>query len=81
MMRVDVTRMLAPATLRLGLLAGFLAIAGCSDPARGDKTDDPTLKSMQNSMELYKSKAAPKKGSSASLKTRQGYPTPLKTRR
>ena len=57
MMRVDVTRMPASAALRLGLLAGFLAVAGCSDPASGDKRDDPALKaSMQKSMEIYKSK-------------------------
>ena len=59
MMRVDVTRMPTSAALRLGLIAGFLVVAGCSDPAKGDKSDDPALKaSMQKSMEIYKSKDA-----------------------
>jgi hypothetical protein len=72
MMRVAVPRILAPATLCLGLLAGFLVIAGCSDPARGDKGDDPALKaSMQKSMELYKSKTPPKKGKPAPVNTRR----------
>ena len=62
MMRFDVTRIPASAALRLGLLAGFLAAAGCSEPASGDKRDDPALKaSMQKSMEIYKSKTQAKK--------------------
>ena len=58
----------ASTALRLGLLAGFLAVAGCSEPAPGDKGDDPALKaSMQKSMELYKSKSQAKKGYPAGL--------------
>jgi hypothetical protein len=69
MMRVDVTRMRASAALRLGLLAGFLGVAGCSEPTTGDKSDDPALKaSMQKSMELYKAKSQAKRGSPAASK-------------
>jgi len=83
MIRVDVTRMPASTALRLSLLAGFLAVAGCSDPARGDKSDDPALKSsMQKSMEIYKSKTPPKKVNHPKpTNTRQGYPAPTNTRR
>ena len=57
MIRIDVTRMPASAALRLGLLGGFLAIAGCSDPVAGDKREDAALKtSMEKSLEIYKSK-------------------------
>jgi hypothetical protein len=71
MMRVDVTRMPASAALRLGLLAGFLAVAGCSDSASADKRDDPALKaSMQKSLEIYKAKSQTKKGYPASSKPR-----------
>ncbi len=72
MMRVDVTRMPASAALRLGLLAGFLAAAGCSDPAPTDKRDDPALKaSMQKSMEIYKSKTPAKKASPSTASTQR----------
>ena len=71
MMQGDVTRLPASTALRLGLLAGFLAAAGCSDPATGDKRDDPTLKaSMQKSMEIYKAKSQAKKGYPATSKSR-----------
>ncbi len=64
MTRVDVTGMLVSTALRLGLIVGFLAIAGCSEAPSNDKRDDPALKaSMQKSMEIYKSKSQPKKGS------------------
>ena len=43
MMRIDVTRMPVTAAVRLGLLAGFLVAAGCSEPASTDKRDDPAL--------------------------------------
>jgi hypothetical protein len=63
MTRVGVARMPTLAALGLGLLAGIFAITGCSEPAPGDKGDDPALKaSMQRSMELYKSKSQAKKG-------------------
>jgi hypothetical protein len=63
MSRVEVTRMLVPTAFRSGLLAGFLALAGCSGPPPGDKKDDPALKaSMEKSMELYKSKSQAIKG-------------------
>ena len=53
----------------VALLAGFLAAAGCSDPAATDKSDDPTLKaSMQKSMEIYKSKTQAIKGNPAAAK-------------
>jgi hypothetical protein len=82
MMRVNATRMPASSALRLGLLAGFLAAAGCSDTASGNKSDDPALKSsMQKSMDMYKSKTPPKKTTPAPTKTRQGYPAPTNTRR
>jgi hypothetical protein len=62
MIRVDVARIPASAALRLGLLTGFLAAAGCSEPVPGDKRDDPALKaSMQKSLEIYKSKSQAKK--------------------
>jgi hypothetical protein len=71
MMRIDVTRIPARAALRLGLLAGFLAVAGCSGPVSGNKSDDPALKaSMQKSMEIYKAKAQAKKENPAAAKTR-----------
>jgi hypothetical protein len=70
MMRIDVTRTPARAALRLGLLAGFLAVAGCSGPVSGDKRDDPALKaSMQKSMEIYKSKSPAKKGNPGAEKS------------
>jgi hypothetical protein len=82
MIQVDVTRMPASAALRLVLLAGFVAVAGCSDPAPGDKSNDPALKaSMQKSMEIYKSKSQPQKANPAPANTRQGYPAPTNTRR
>jgi hypothetical protein len=63
--------MLAPAALRLGLIGGLLAAAGCSDPPPGDKGDDPALKaSMQKSMELYKAKSQAKRASPAAAKPR-----------
>jgi hypothetical protein len=71
MKRIDVIRILASAALSLGMLAGFLAVAGCSDSGSGDKRDDPTLKaSMQKSLEIYKSKSPAKKGNSAAEKSR-----------
>ena len=62
------TKMPALTTLRLGLLAGFLASAGCSESVAIDKSEDPALKaSMEKSREIYKSKmqtkASTKKGS------------------
>ena len=89
MMRVDVTRMPASVALRLGLLGGFLAVAGCSAPASGDKRDDPALKaSMKKSTEIYKSKTqvsgAPLKGSKGNPSASKGYPGkshPATTRR
>jgi hypothetical protein len=79
MMRVDVTRMPASAALRLGLLAGLLAVAGCSKPASGDKRDDPALKaSMQKRLEIYKSKTQvsgePLKPSKGNPQASKGYP-------
>ncbi len=72
MMRVHVTRITASSALRLGLIAGFLAAAGCSDTASGNKSDDPALKaSMQKSMDIYKSKTQAKKGSPSTSKPRQ----------
>jgi hypothetical protein len=71
MMRIELAKMPARAALRLGLLAGFLVVAGCSEPASGDKRDDPALKaSMQKSMEIYKSKTQAKKGNPAAAKTK-----------
>jgi hypothetical protein len=68
-MGTNVTRVLDRGALRLGLLAGFFAVAGCSEPGSGDKKDDPALKaSMQKSMEIYKSKTQAKKESPASEK-------------
>jgi hypothetical protein len=65
MMRVDVTRMPTSAALRLGLLAGFLAAAGCSSSPAGSKGDEPGVKgSLQKSMDMYKAKSHQvKKGS------------------
>jgi hypothetical protein len=58
MLRFALTRTSISAALRAGLVAGFLAAAGCSEPASSDKKDDPALKSsMQKSMEIYKSKS------------------------
>jgi hypothetical protein len=63
MMRVDLIKMPALAALRLGLLAGLLAVAGCSGPTSTDKLDDPALKaSMQKRLEIYKSKTQAIKG-------------------
>ena len=65
-MRIDVPKMPASAAIRLSVLAGFLAVAGCSDAAPTDKKDDPALKAaMQKSMEIYKSKTPVKRGSTA----------------
>ena len=64
MMRLDVTRKPVSAALLSGVLIGSLAVAGCSEQARGDKKDDPALKaSMEKSMEIYKSKAPGRKES------------------
>jgi hypothetical protein len=69
MTQVDATSRRAAAALRLGLLAGFFVIAGCSDPAPGDKKDNAALKtSMQKSMEIYKSKPQAKKGNPPTFK-------------
>ena len=58
MMRFNVTRMPASTALRLGLLAAFLAVAGCSETATGDKREDAALKSsMEKSLAIYKSKS------------------------
>jgi hypothetical protein len=66
MMRVDVTRMPVAAALRLGLLAGFLSAAGCSNSPAGNKGDAPGVKaSIQKSMDMYKAKTPVKKGSPA----------------
>jgi hypothetical protein len=71
MVRDDVIGRHATAVMRLGVLAGFLAAAGCSDSAPGDKRDDPALKgSMQKSMEIYKSKSQSKKGQAAAPRPR-----------
>jgi hypothetical protein len=65
----------ASAALRLGLLAGFLVVAGCSNSATGDKRNDPTLKaSMQKSMEIYKAKVQ------AKMQAKKGYPAAAKPR-
>jgi hypothetical protein len=67
MIRSNVTKMPARWALRLGLLAGFLAAAGCAEPVPTDKKDDPALKSsMKKSMEIYKSKTQALKGNPAS---------------
>jgi hypothetical protein len=71
MMRIDVTRMPARAALRLGLLAGILAAAGCGEPVPTDKKDDPALKSsMKKSMEIYKAKTQAIKGNPVVAKRR-----------
>jgi hypothetical protein len=63
MIKDDMTRSPATALLRLGLLAGLLAVAGCSEPAasgdvRGDKANDPELKaSMERRQEIYNAKS------------------------
>jgi hypothetical protein len=73
MIRIDVSRMPPRAALRIGVLAGFLAAAGCSDMAPPDKRDDPALKaSMQKSLEIYKSKTPPKKVSRQPVIKRPG---------
>jgi hypothetical protein len=70
MMRIELAKIATRAAFRLGLLAGFLVVAGCWEPASGDKRDDPALKaSMQKSMEIYKSKTQAKKGNPATAKT------------
>ncbi len=70
MMRIDVTGMAATTALHVGVLAGLLAVAGCSEPVSGDKRDDPALKaSMKKSMEIYKSKTQATKGNPAGAKT------------
>ncbi len=79
MMRFNVTRMPASTALRLGLLAAFLAVAGCSETAKGDKREDAALKSsMEKSLAIYKSKSqvsgAPLTKSPGSQAPSKGYP-------
>jgi hypothetical protein len=89
MMRVDVTRIPASGALRLSLLAGLLAVVGCSGPVSNDKRDDPALKaSMQKRLEIYKSKTQvsgeplkPSKGYSQASKGYPGKPHPAMPRR
>jgi hypothetical protein len=69
MMQIDITSILASTVVRLGALVGFLAVAGCGEPASTDKRDDPAAKaSMQKSMEIYKSKTQSLKGNPAKTK-------------
>jgi hypothetical protein len=71
MVRVDMTRIHVLALVRLGLLAGFLAATGCSDPASVDKRDETATKEMtKKSMELYQAKTPAKKGYPAAAKSR-----------
>jgi hypothetical protein len=71
MVRVDMTRMHASALVHLGLLAGFLATTGCSDPASVDKRDETATKeTTKKSMELYQAKTPAKKGSPSAAKSR-----------
>jgi hypothetical protein len=45
------------APLRLGLLAAFLAAAGCSDAPAQNRTEEPALKAvLKKSMDIYKAK-------------------------
>jgi hypothetical protein len=63
MLRIDSLKLRAAVALGTGLFVGFLAAVGCSEATPTDKREDPALKaSMEKSMELYKSKMAPKKG-------------------
>lgn len=84
MLRVDKTGTFASAAFRLGLLAGAIAVAGCSGAASAEKSDDPALKaSMKKQMEIYMSKTnlMKKKGpNSSQARKRYSYPTPTRPR-
>jgi hypothetical protein len=57
MTRIDVTRLTASAALRLGLVVGFLAAAGCADSPTSARTDEPQLKAaLQKHVDIYKAK-------------------------
>jgi hypothetical protein len=70
LMRFDVNRMPTSAALLIGLLAGILLTAGCSESRSGNKLDDPELKaSMQKVGEMYKAKMQQlKKGNTVATK-------------
>jgi hypothetical protein len=68
---IAMTKRTASAALRLGVLAGLVAVAGCSEPAPTDKRDDPALKSStEKSLAIYKSKSA-----STKINPSRGKPT------
>jgi hypothetical protein len=57
MTRTDLTGLPASAVLRLGLLAGLLAAAGCSGPPAADQRDIPEVKAtFQKQAEAYQTK-------------------------
>jgi hypothetical protein len=82
MLGFDVGRKIAAAAIGLGLSVGFLMVVGCSEPTTADKGNDPALKaSMKESMQIYKSKTPPRKGSSVPSKIQQPSPVPSKIQR
>jgi len=72
MKRIDVTRVTAPAILRVGLVIGYLAGAGCTDSPSSNRTDNPALKaSLEKHVEIYKAKTqGSKQGKSPAPTTR-----------
>jgi hypothetical protein len=71
MTRIDVTGMSASVLLWLGLLAGLLGVAGCSESTSTDKVDRPEVKAaFEKQAEGYKSKTPALKGASSTAKSR-----------
>jgi hypothetical protein len=77
MMLFDKMRRYALSLSGIAMLAGLLALGGCSDSTTGstsgtgDKRDDPALKaSSQEKLEVYKSKGRAIKGNPVAAKRR-----------
>jgi hypothetical protein len=77
MMLFDKMRRYALSLLGIAMLAGLLALCGCSDSTTGsaygsgDKKNDPALKALsQEKLEVYKSKGRAIKGNPVAAKRR-----------